>query len=175
MVRGNTCRFLLIRAYTIKALSTADHRPLCVVRRLEWKKKEAPGARWEVKRKRRGPFPSSYRPPRAFYFSFIAIFIVRPSGSLWGGESHRGVKSNMDTDIGEFKIRLRLRPDFLDKWWQRKRKLWEWIRLKNCGNIPEKVWEGKMTRICEHSGNPSGQNGISRVSPAKKVLVIVIW
>ena len=37
--------------------------------------KEARGARWA-------------RPPRAFYFSIIAIFTVIPSGSLRGGESY---------------------------------------------------------------------------------------
>ena len=31
-------------------------------------------------------FPYSYRPPRVFYFSIIAIFIGIPSGSLCGGE-----------------------------------------------------------------------------------------
>ena len=32
------------------------------------------------------PFPSSNRPPRAFFFSVIAIFIGMSSGSLCGGE-----------------------------------------------------------------------------------------
>ena len=32
------------------------------------------------------PFLSSHRPPRAFYFSIIAIFIGIPSGSLCRGE-----------------------------------------------------------------------------------------
>ena len=46
-----------------------------------------------MKEKKRGlfpflpPFPSSHRPPRAFYFSMIAIFIVIPSGSLCEGET----------------------------------------------------------------------------------------
>lgn len=159
MGRGNTCRFILKRACTTQprppweSLPSAD-QPLCVVGRLEWKKREA--ARGTMGREKREErpfplFPSSSPPPpraRAFNFSFIfAIFIGTPSGSLWGGESPRGVKSNMGTDTGEFKIRLRLRPDFLDTWWERKRKLWEWICLKNCGNIPEKVWEGKITQI----------------------------
>lgn len=150
MERGNTCRFILKRASTIEALSSAD-RPLCVAGRLEWKKKEAPGERREGKREKRGPFPSSHRPPppppaRIQFRLYVLFLIGTPSGSLWGGEGPRGVKSNMGTDIGEFKIRLRSRPDFLDTWWQRKQKLWEWIRLKNCGNIPEKVWEGKITQ-----------------------------
>ena len=34
-------------------------------------------------------FPSSHRPPRAFYFFIIAIFIGIPSGSLCRGESDR--------------------------------------------------------------------------------------
>ena len=54
------------------------HRPLCVVgnvvERLGRKKIEARGAR------------RSHRPPRAFYFSIIAIFNVIPSGSVFGGE-----------------------------------------------------------------------------------------
>ena len=33
------------------------------------------------------PFPSSRRPPRAFYFSIITILIGIPSGSLCRGES----------------------------------------------------------------------------------------
>ena len=44
------------------------------------KKKEARGALWEGEKEK--PFPSSYRPPRACYFSIIAIFIEIPSGSL---------------------------------------------------------------------------------------------
>ena len=38
------------------------------------------------------PFPSSHRPPRAFYFSIIVIFIGTPGGSLCGRkEFHPGV------------------------------------------------------------------------------------
>ena len=50
------------------------------------KEKRARGALWEGERPL-PPFPSSHRPPRAFYFSIIAIFIGKPSGSLCGGEN----------------------------------------------------------------------------------------
>ena len=40
----------------------------------------------------KGPFPSSHRPPRTFYFSIlIAIFIGKPRGTLSGGASERRV------------------------------------------------------------------------------------
>ena len=40
----------------------------------------------------KGSFPSSHRPPHAFYFSvLIAIFIWKPTRSLSGGESERHV------------------------------------------------------------------------------------
>ena len=62
-------------------------RPLCVVGRLGRKKKRARGARWEGGREKRGPpFPSSHRPPRAFYFFDYFILMGIPSGSLCGGE-----------------------------------------------------------------------------------------
>ena len=38
-------------------------------------------------------FPSSHRPPRAFYFYITAIFIGIPSGSLCRGESDRAQRS----------------------------------------------------------------------------------
>ena len=40
------------------------------------------------------PVPSSHRPPRAFYFSIIAIFIETPSGNLCGGETTTQVSEN---------------------------------------------------------------------------------
>ena len=62
-------------------------RPLCVVGRLGRKKKRARGARWEGGREKRGPpFPSSHRPPHAFYFFDYFILMGIPSGSLCGGE-----------------------------------------------------------------------------------------
>ena len=39
------------------------------------------------KEKKLPPFPSSHRPPRAFYFSIIAIFIGMSSETLCGGGS----------------------------------------------------------------------------------------
>ena len=51
----------------------------------ERKKESAWGTMGREKR-RREVFPSSHRPPRAFYFSIIAIFIGIPSGSLCGEE-----------------------------------------------------------------------------------------
>ena len=53
--------------------------------------KEIESARGTMERGKREerlpPFPSSHRPPRAFYFSIIAVFIGIPRGSLCGGES----------------------------------------------------------------------------------------
>ena len=60
-------------------------RLLCVAARLgEREKKKVRRAQWEGERKKKGhpPFPSSHRPPRAFYFSIIATFIGIPKGSL---------------------------------------------------------------------------------------------
>ena len=147
MGRGNTCRFILKRACTIEALSSAD-RALCVVGRLEWKKKrKGPGHDGKRKERREALFPlpivpSPLPPARIQFFVYICYF-------YW------------DTQWESLR-----RPDFLDTWSQRKQKLWEWIRLENCGNIPEKA---RSRKSCEHSGNPSGQNGISRVSSAKKL------
>ena len=67
-------------------------RSLCVVGRLGREKKKARRTQWELgQREKRGlrllPFFSSQRPPRAFYFSIIAILIGIPSGSLFRGES----------------------------------------------------------------------------------------
>ena len=41
----------------------------------------------------KGPFPSFHRPPHAFYYFsiLVAIFIGKPRGSLFGGESERHV------------------------------------------------------------------------------------
>ena len=151
MGRRNTCRFILIRECTIEGLPSAD-LPLCVVGNLEWKKREAARGTMGREKIKERPFPlsppSSPLPPppaRIQFFVYICYFYW---DTQWESLRRRGPEeSNMGTDIGEFKIRLRLRPDFLDTWWQRKQKLWEWIRLKNCGNIPEKVWEGKITQI----------------------------
>ena len=54
--------------------------------RREAREREKESARETMRRgKRRSEvFPSSHRPPRAFYFSVIAIFIGIPSGSLCG-------------------------------------------------------------------------------------------
>ena len=52
---------------------------------VEREKESAWGTMGRGKR-RREVFPSSHRPPRAFYFSIIAIFIGIPSGSLCGEE-----------------------------------------------------------------------------------------
>ena len=109
MGRGNTCRFILKRACTIEALSSAD-RALCVVGRLEWKKKErARGTMGREKREERpfSLFPSSPppSPPRAFNFSFIfAIFIGTPSGSLWGDQiswirDHKGNRNSENESV----------------------------------------------------------------------------
>lgn len=71
-----------IRLYKAHALSSAE-ASLCR-REAERKKKRGAGhdgKRQEIER----PFPSSYCPPRAFYFSIIAIFIWIPRGSLCGG------------------------------------------------------------------------------------------
>ena len=52
--------------------------------------KEIESARGTMERgkreKRLPPFPSSHRPPRAFYFSIIVV-TGTPRGSLCGGES----------------------------------------------------------------------------------------
>ena len=64
-------------------------RPLGVVVRLGRKKKKAHGGRWEGEREKRlPPFPSSHRPPRAFYLAIIAILIGIPRGNLWGVERY---------------------------------------------------------------------------------------
>ena len=54
--------------------------------RREAREREKESARGTMGRekKRSQVFPSSHRPPRAFYFSVIAIFIGIPSGSLCG-------------------------------------------------------------------------------------------
>ena len=71
---------------------SSPQRSLCVVGRLGRETKKASRARWELRqREKRGlrlpPFSSSHRPPRAFYFSSIAIFVGIPSGSLCGEKS----------------------------------------------------------------------------------------
>ena len=69
-------------------LLSTPQRPLNVVGRLGRKKQRARGARWEGGREKRDSrlFPLPIVPPRAFYFSVIAIFIGMSSGSLCGGE-----------------------------------------------------------------------------------------
>ena len=51
------------------------------------KKESAQGTMGRGKGEEKPPrFPSSHRPPRAFYFSIIATFIGIPTGSLCGEE-----------------------------------------------------------------------------------------
>ena len=62
-------------------------RLLCVEERLgeREKKESARGTMGRGKGEERPPpFPSSHRPPRAFYFSIIATFTGIPKGSLYG-------------------------------------------------------------------------------------------
>ena len=75
--------FSFIKAVTVSSAESS----LCCEEAGE-KKKKARGGRWEGEERREAspPFPSSHRPPRAFYFSIIAIFIGIPSGSLCRGE-----------------------------------------------------------------------------------------
>ena len=71
-------------------------RPLCVVERLRRKKREsAQGTMGRRKREERS-FPSSCRPPRAFYFSIIAIFIGTPCKSLCRGEGNLVIKDHQN-------------------------------------------------------------------------------
>ena len=68
-------------------------RPLCVVGRLGRKKKRAQGARWEGEREKRDlrlpPFPSSRRPPRAFYcfFRLLLFYMDSQRELLWRRET----------------------------------------------------------------------------------------
>ena len=46
------------------------------------------------KKERLPPSPSSHRPPRAFYFPIIVIFIGTPGGILCGGNSSTQASEN---------------------------------------------------------------------------------
>ena len=84
--------WLIIISDCVKPTLSPLQRPLCVAERLRERKKkgaEHDGKGQEIER----PFPSSYCPPRAFYFSIIAIFIWIPSGILCGGERSSGAFS----------------------------------------------------------------------------------
>ena len=71
-----------IRLYKARALSSAEASLCC--REAERKKERGAGHDGKGQEIER-PFPSSYCPPRAFYFSIIAIFIWIPRGRLCGG------------------------------------------------------------------------------------------
>ena len=60
---------------------------MCLREAGQSKKRKRAGDDGKEKERKRGPlFPVSHRPPRAFYFSIIVIFIGIPSGSLCAGE-----------------------------------------------------------------------------------------
>ena len=84
---GDTKIHTIVTVLIRTPVLSPPQRLLCVVGRLGRKKKRARGARWEGGREKRGPlFPSSHRPPRAFYFFDYFILMGIPSGSLCGGE-----------------------------------------------------------------------------------------
>ena len=58
----------------------------CLIGRLGRRKGKRARHDGKGKERRKAPFPSPYRPPRAWYISIIAIFIGIPSGSLCRGE-----------------------------------------------------------------------------------------
>ena len=67
-------------------------------RREDWREtnRMRAGDNGKGKERRKAPllhFPSSHRPPRAFYFYITAIFIGIPRGSLCRGESDRAQRS----------------------------------------------------------------------------------
>ena len=80
---GRGLKLIIISDYMTLTLSPPQ-RPLCVAERLRERKRKRAGHDGKGQEKER-PFPSSYCPPRAFYFSIIAIFIWIPRGSLCGG------------------------------------------------------------------------------------------
>ena len=75
--------FSFVNAVT---LSSAESSLCCGEAGEKKRKRAGHDGKGKDRRQASPPFPSSHRPPRAFYFSIIAIFIGVPSGSLCGGE-----------------------------------------------------------------------------------------